>query len=432
MQGVTLLLIIIGSIFIVSLKPVHGLIVYIVGLTWYPQPLTISIATIDFTVGRVLIIVLLANIFFRTNLIKKFKWNILDTMIMLFFFGKLLALSQTAPMNIFIVREGGGFIDTIFPYFVIRIVIDSKAKLLTFIKLAVIISAPLAVIGVYQSVTGYNPYGFLRRYFSWDLASNETFQVMRRGFYRANVTMGGIGIFGLYFAVLAPLCLGLLKQGLWSVKKVLVGFTFMFFGILSSMTSAPLFSISVTIALLCIFPMRRMWPVILIAFLSWLIFLEFYSNRHFYEVLTRFAFSSSTAYYRIGLVEEAFGGGMTGNWLTGYGYVGIGSGSDNSNFHWVHKDMVNIYIATLARYGLLAIIPFLIINYLYYRKLYVGGKYAKSRKDLWLIWCIMSTLGGLNIALLTVNAMGQVSTLLFMLIGISCNMPSIMLKNNQV
>ena len=422
MQIVTLFFSIIGSIFIFYLQPIHSLIVFIIGLTWYPQPLTVSIASIDFSLSRILILSVLIKIFTQTNLVKNFKWHITDTFMVLYMLVRLIALSQNVPIRIFIEREGGGFIDSFLPYFASRLIINSKSKLQEFIRLIVIVSIPVGLLGVYQCVTGNNPLGFLSKYYSWGLASDTSTMYSRHGFYRASSSFGSLGAYGLFFSALTILSISTWKYRIWTKNKNIIYSILMFLGTLASMSSAPLFSIVVAVFLLACFPFRRLWPVLVIVFITWILSIEFYSNRHWYEVLTRFAFSSHTAYYRIELIKEAFGGGMDGHWLFGYGYVGVGPGNNNSNFHWVHIDIVNIYLAILIRVGIAGLIPFLGVNFLYYRNLFVAGKKALTLNNLWLIWCIMAIFGGWNVAMMTIAALGQVNTLMHILIGISANL----------
>ena len=73
------------------------------------------------------------------------------------------------------------------------------------------------------------------------------------------------------------------------------------------MSSAPLFAEATGLAMVCTFRWRRYWPLILAYFIVILLFVEAYSNRHFYHVLTLLSFDSASSYYRIGLIEEAFG-----------------------------------------------------------------------------------------------------------------------------
>ena len=159
-------------------------------------------------------------------------------------------------------------------------------------------------------------------------------------------------------------------------------------------------------------------------------FVEWYSDRHWYDVLGRFAYSSRTARYRTELIKEAFSGGMSGHWIAGWGYIGLDS--DDEKFPWVHKDMVNLYIAKLARVGLLGTLPYLILNILYYKRLYQASKLSSSQSDKWLIWCIAATLVGWNIAMLTVNAQFPVSGFLYMLIAITGNMRNILCESPRL
>jgi O-antigen ligase len=158
------------------------------------------------------------------------------------------------------------------------------------------------------------------------------------------------------------------------------------------------------------------------------VFLEFYSNRHFYVVPTRLAFNSATAYYRIGLYDEAFGGGMKGHWMFGYGYVGVGPGNDNTNFHWHYRDFTSIYIGRLVRHGLFGLLPFLVLPIIYYRYLYAAHQHAKRRRDKLLVYCFSAGLVGWSFGTLTVGFVAQTQTLFYMFMGIANNMPMMMEK----
>lgn len=430
MYILTLSLALIGSLLILKFDPIKGFIIYFIGLCWYPQPLVVSIGTVELSLSRILIFTVFANIFFRSKLLREFKWNLMDTFIVLFVIGKLIAIIHNESLNIIIPREGGAFVDSILPYFAARIIITNREKLLIFIKSLIIVGIPLAIMGIYQSITGNNPFDFFSQYYGWGL-EGYTYSIVRHGFYRANLHFDISITFGLFLAGISILCFGLWYQHMWSHRSIIICFIVLFFGVLSSMSSAPYFSIAVSLMIFAIFPLRRYKSALLIFGLASIIFLEFYSDRHWYNVFDRFAYSGRTANYRIELIREAFGGGMTNHWITGYGYVGVGPGNDNTNFNWVHKDFVNIYIGKLAKFGLLGILPYLIINFLYYKRLYSAFSFTRNHADLWLIYCIISTLIGWNVAMLTVGSMGQVGGLLYMLIGICVNLPVFMLSYIQ-
>lgn len=415
MVALTAAIAIVGSLAIFLLKPAKALAVYCAMVFCYVETQTIPLGPVDLSVGRIAVLPLLANVLLRTRLLKKFHWNIVDTFVILYMIGRLVALSQTVPSNLIVTREGGRFCDQILPYFAVRLILVTKEDFFTFLKSLVVMGSPLAVLGIYQCLTGHNPIGFL--FVNPGL-------VERKGLWRAAGTFGNYLGFGLFFGVLAPLCLGLWHQKTWSKIMILVGFGFMMVGVISSMSSGPLMSITVAFAFLACYPIRKAWPALTVIIVCGLIFVEFFSNRHFYEVLDRIAFNPETARYRTGLIEEAFGGGMSGHWLEGFGFVGIGEDEFvNPEFDWFHTDMVNLYIGELARTGLLGTIPFMFINFYPYRRLYQAGMKSHNKADLWLIYCFGGALFGWHNAMMTVGSVAQTRILLFLLFAAATNMP---------
>jgi len=428
MEAATFTIACIGSLMAFFSNPVRSLCIYFVALVWYPQFLTVKLGPADFSVCRVIILAVLANVLFRTQLLRQFKWNLLDTFVIVAFLGQCLALTQNVPLRLVIERQGACFFGTALPYFSARLIIITKEHLLRMIKTLAIAYAPVALLGLYQSVTGDNPFAFTRAYHAWppmkDLSDT------RYGLHRANLNFGVHIAFGLFFAALAPLCLALWNYRIWKKYKTVVAAALMLLAVFSSMSSGPFFSTAVSAVVLACYPFRRYWRELLVFIIVSCVILEFYSNRHFYEIPTRAAFSEKNASYRIELVNEALGGGMTNHWLFGYGYVGIGPGSDNRNFHWQHKDLVNIYIERLAQTGLLGLIPFLFVNVLYYRRLYQAARVTVRRSDSWLLWCFLAALLGWNIAMMTVAPLDQVGILHFTLIAICCNLPFLVLQQD--
>ncbi len=425
MIAVTSLLAFIVSVLVLALRPVYGFCIYLVALFGYSQSLTVPLGTIDFNLGRIVILAVLAKAIFGRGLLRSFKWNWMDTGILACYLGHVLALTQTVPARVFLEREGGTFFDTVMVYLAARLIIRTRNDWMTVIKGFACVGIPVALMAMYQSKTGHNPVRFMEQHFGFGHVTNPNAKSeMRMGLYRASVTLGGSIILGLFFAGIAPLALALWSRSSWPRPVVLIVFGLLVVGACSSMSSGPLFAIVVVLVLLVAFPFRRFWPILVVALVADMVFVEVFSNRHFYHVLTGLALNPQTAYYRIGLVEEALGGGMTGHWLAGYGYVGIGPGTDDTNFHWLHKDFVNIYVGKLARYGLLGLVPYLFVNFLYYRRLVQAAKRARVKADKWMIWCLMAVLVGWNVAMMTVAALGQVSTLLYIFIAVANNMPA--------
>ncbi len=427
MTAVTVAVIIAATVFIWLVRPAVGLVVYLVVLCLYPQYLAVSIATVDWTSARALGLVLLLRTVVYPGKTATYRLLWMDLLVLADFTGDFVAHVLTEPFSKVIVREGGQFFDFVVPYFCVRYSIRDRADIFLFFRWIALLAIPLAIVGVYQTVTGVNPYAFMRQYSPWGIGDQEI--DVRRGFYRADGPFANKIAFGLYFAMAMAMHIGgffsqRIRPHVWLTHAAMI-----FAGLMSSMSSAPLFALVTTVAWVAVRPLRKYIPYVFFAFFLCILVVELYSDRHFYHVLTRFALQESTAYYRIQLIEEALGGGMDGHWLAGYGYVGVGPGTDNSNFHWVHKDFVNIYIGRLATGGLLGLVPFMVLNVYYYYCLYRATKLSRSFETSWMLWCLSAGVIGWNVAMMTVGALEQVNMLLGMILGVIAIWLSLLARN---
>jgi hypothetical protein len=421
------------SVLAFALPPVGALMAFTCALFTYPTRMTLPIGTADFTLGRFVIIPLLLNAILRQKRLRNFKPNAMDAVVVILWGGCTLAALMTMPTATVLERQGGIFFDNVMPYFAVRLLITSKAEFLKYVKYLAILGVPLALIGITESLTMKNPYHLLRPFYGMgfsteaiEAALREGVNEKRMGLYRASGSFDIHISWGLFFAALWPICLGLLHQKVVSRERVLLLTAILIVGLISSASSAPLFALITACLMIVAYPYRRAWPVLVVSVLLMLIFVEVYSNRHFYHVLTRLALNKETAYYRIGLFEQTFGGGMDGHWVFGYGYVGVGPGTDNSNFPFLYRDLVNIYIFYLVRYGLVGLAPFIALNVLYYRRLVQAAVIARTYADKWTIWCFGTALVSWNVAMMTVGALAQTEIFFAMLLGIACNLPVIM------
>ena len=431
MHVVTLAISLFGIAGIFLSTPVTGFAIYLALLCWYPQNLSVQIGSADFTTGRIIIIFLFFFTLYRYGY-RFFKVNVFDVIIAIFVLGKLTSSLINVDLSLAILREGSRFLEYILPYYICRAIINDKASLFKFIRLMILFLAPLTIIGLYQCITGTNLFGFLAKYSAWGLRYQEL--RMRMGLYRANASFSVHIIYGLFFAGLVPLCIGLWYKSVFKRSTIVIITCILLLGPFSSMSSGPLLSIMVSIAIMFLYPFRKYWPLFLVFIISTCMFLEYYSNRHWYLVFSRIAFSEINAYYRVDLVKEALGGGMSGHWVTGYGYVAPDATPEeyDTDFNWVHNDLVNIYVLFLVTYGLLGLLPYLCINFMYYKRLFRILRYSDNEADTFFVYCLMSTMMGWNIAMFTVAALNQVYTLLMILIGIIANSEQIFLSEEPV
>lgn len=433
MIAITFLVSLVGSALVFALPPVSALLVYAWVLLYYPQQLTISLGRIDFNSGRIVVLALFAAFMLRKELVRKFKWNLLDTLVLLAFGGQTFGYLFNVPVMRVIEARGGNFIDTILPYFAVRLIVHDRKSLYTFLRVMVLMAIPLVALGWFESLTGQNPLDRISGSFNRDFGGSLASSGLQRSFfgvplYRATGTFGIHISFGLYFSVLVPMCLAPWFKKEYSRPMMLGAFCIMGLGALSSMSSAPMLSIFVSCAMIACFALRRFWIPMTIVILLCFLFVEIYSESHFWWVLNRLTLESKSGTYRIGLIDEALTGGMRDHWLAGYGFVGVVSARDNQlyGFLWSHIDLVNIYIFYLARTGLVGLLPFMAFNAAYYRRLYQAAKASRDVSDQWFVWCFAAGLVGWNAAMMTVGPLSQTLQLLHILAAVACNLPLIM------
>jgi hypothetical protein len=250
----------------------------------------------------------------------------------------------------------------------------------------------------------------------------------RLGMQRAVVTFAHPIAFGMCCALVAPLVLSLRGSSGWPDGWVAGLTAAACLGVFASLSAGPLLSLSCSALVFVAYWNWR--PVAALALIAAIVLAVFgwYTGRSYVEILASLTFNATNAVYRVGLITEALGGGMSGHWLTGYGYVGVGPGTDNTNFHWQHQDLVNLYIQILVRSGLLGLIPYLMVNALYYVHLFESFSMAKSRAASWLPVCVLAAMLGWNVGMLTVSPVSQTQQLLYIGIALSANMPLIVSK----
>lgn len=421
MEGVTLLVGVAAAVATFFLTPVAGLIIYIALLAWYPTFLSIKIGTVDFTVCRILILAIYANLFLFTNLAKGFRFIWLDRLIILYFLAQVSAGLMTTTPLILLENRAGAVFDTVLPYFAVRIILTNKRGYLILLKGILFSALPLAVLGIYQCLSGHNFLSFVPGYF------NELDQ--RFGFYRATIAFSVSIMFGLYFAMLGPVCTALFATA--GKNKWFYGFALvlMAVGVFSSMSSGPFLSAMLSAAFIAAFSFRRFWKPIVLMLVVACGMVEVISNRHFYDVLGGFTFNPKTAWYRSKLVDVAvMQGGMAGHWIAGYGFEEPGWSEKID--HRDRTDIVNHYLLILARFGIIGLIPFAAILAAVVNNLRNSFRRSISGEDKWLIWSLAGTLFGLSVTMFSVSLFGPPKTILYILFGFCGIIPRIVKETN--
>ena len=431
MQAVTLFFGVLAGAAVFFLTPVYGLILYIAALAWYPSYLSVPVGTIDFTVCRIVILAMFANLFLQTSLPRQFKFIWLDKLVVIYFLCQILAGAiTTQSTRAFLENRAGAVFDMVLPYFAVRMIIRNKQQYLTLLKGILIIAAPLAIIGFYQCLTGNNPVGFLKEYRAWG-APKPYVPLLRLGFFRADVTFSMSIMYGLFFAMFGPVCVGVFSYA--NKNKIIywAGLGLMGLGVFSSMSAGPLLSVVLAIPFIVFFRWRKYWKPVVIIIITMCGLVEIISNRHFYDILGGFTFNPASAWYRSKLIDVAlFEGGMSGHWLTGFGQTadpGWGLRIDGRG-----TDAVNHYLLVLARYGLTGLLPFLAMCTIAAKRLIDAYKLSLFEPDKWLVWCLSGALFGLTGAFMSVSLFGQPTTVFYMMLGLCGAMPIVVSRPNTL
>lgn len=398
----------VGSVLVSVLRPTHAAIVYLVVLLLQSQDLGFSVGSFDLSSSRIVAIVLFLKCCQRlSGVLNQFHWNYLDTFVVLFVFGQTVSLCFTEEIMAALENRSGALVDQLIPYLIFRLVIKSRSDLLLILKALILISLPLAIAGVVESSTGHNYIGYF--------GPN-----MRDGHFRAYGTFKVHIAFGLFFSITLSLCVFLWKLRIWPKPYLLVFILFDIAGLLSSWSSAPIFALYFMTLFLLMYPVRKGLPVFLILGFIFIVMLDFLSRARWYDALANFGLSASTYAYRAGLYYEAFHGGMKGHWLFGWGTI-AGVWATYEEFPWEYRDMVSLYISTLAKFGLLGFIPLLLVVGTSFYYFYILLARTKNQEWHWFTWSFFSLWVGLHAALTTVSILSQIYTLYFILLAfLSC------------
>jgi hypothetical protein len=421
MEGVTLLVAAVGCLLVLCVRPVYGLAVYTISSMWYPYYVgTVSVGTIDFSAGRIIIIALFLKILFATDLANKFKVVWLDRIVVILFLAEVAAgLTIIEPMKL-LENRSGDFFDMALPYFAVRLIITTKEHYILLLKAIAWSVGVLAVLACYESLTGNNLVQFERPLSVPEIRANF--------FYRAQTTFHNPIYFGVFCGMVGAMCMGLMKKAGSNTLLYKILIVLIFLGAFFSMSSGGLLAMFGAIGFLCFYRFRRRWKEAIIGIILMCVLVEIISNRHFYSVIDRFTFNSATTWYRARLFEVAFlEGGMSGHWITGYGFdePGWGPKIDMRD----RTDMVNHYLLELCRYGLVGFIPFCAVIIMAIKRLFTGFWSLTNDEDTWLIWCVAGGLFGVLLAFNSVSLFGQPMTMLYMIFGFCVAVPEIVSKN---
>jgi hypothetical protein len=426
---------VIGSFLVWKCRPLTAICVYLGFIILYPENWSFKFGGMPtLFVGKVLIFPLMLNLVFKAKRLSGFRPNVLDAGVVLLLLGQLTAgLTQGEDLWQVIAEQSHYIATETLSYFAVRLSIRSRRDLLFLVKALALTATPLACIAIYESLTG--DYVYTKLYYFLSGGQGELFALatpagmLRAGFYRAAASFGNAIGLGLFFAACLPLALCLRNDPSWKWWQMATVIILLSLGLLSTVSGGPLLSFAVSAMVLAYYPLRKSLPVAIPLALGivvlWQLSAPAWGVAAPTDHLRNLAFNPKNADYRTGLIEEAFTGGMEDHWYFGYGTWGFGEKKPNPEFNWRHKDLVNIHIGQLVRFGLFGFVPYLAVSLMSFLKLGQAARVKRYSSDTWLIWCVFAFFVGWQVAFLTVGAVRQITCLLYLLTGLISNLPSI-------
>lgn len=430
MQATTLILATIVSCAVLLLPPARAFSIYVITLLFYPVYLVVQLGTLDISLARIVVTVLLLRCLLNVQLGDKFNWCRLDSWVTFAAIANLcIALAAWKwPMLKSLENESGHLTDTYFAYLVARLCLTDYKAVVTSIKWVALALVPLAMLGVVESYTGWGPYYRLVVYCPWQQVTEPTLN-MRSGFYRASGPFNHSILFGAVFVMFLPMVYWLRHQGgSWrSLRYLLVGALVV--GALSSMSSGPVMMLVFTSCFLLLERFKHyVKPIIILVIIS-LVLVGVASNRPIYHVLASYADPiGGSGWHRAKLIDvaiERFGEW----WLAGYGRQDPGWGAA-LGMTWT--DITNNYLVAGVKYGMLGVIALcgvLVVSISMLIRLH------NSTKDPLLMswyWAMGSIIVALIISFNAFCLFGQTNTLFYCILGFVGSSANMSLRSDRV
>jgi len=304
--------------------------------------------------------------------------------------------------------------DTWFAYIVARFVVTDRATLISIIKCISVVLVPLAILGVIESVTGWQPFLPLFRFCPWYGGVGKILE-RRWGLSRAVGPFSHPILFGCGFVMFLPLIYYLRhEKNNWRVwGYVLSGVALI--GALSSMSSGPWVMVIVVIFCMAMERQKRWVKLMLIFFASFCLFIGVASNRPFYHVVATYANPlGGSSWHRAKLIDCALE--HFDEWyLLGYGDRDPGWGP---SLGMSATDVTNEFILNGVRYGILGIVVLWGVLTTAFRDLLHMYKKAQNPEMKSLSWVLGTILFSVMVTWMSVSFFGQLMPLFYCILGI--------------
>lgn len=422
MQAVTLTIAIAASLLVLVLRPARAFAVYVMALLFYPTYLVIQLGPLDISAVRIIITALLLRCLANPKLRQGFKWCALDSWVA---FGAIIAiaiplLAWQIPAMKALENRSGHLMDTFFAYLAARFCISDRVSLMTAVKWVAVGFAGLALVGVAESVTGWQSYNMLKVYCPWQSVSDPELN-LRSGFYRAIGPFPHSITFGASFVIILPAVYCLRHERGWRMLSYCLS-AVVVVGAVSSMSSGPWMMVIMITECLILEHYKYLVKPLVLFFIFSCIVVEIISNRSFYDVMVAYSNPiGGSGWHRSRLIHLAIDH-FDEWWLVGYGARDPGWG-ESLGMTWT--DVTNHYLIAGIEYGLVGVIA---VCGALATAIYMLVRLHNSVSDPVLRswhWALGSTIVVLAIAFNSIQFSGQAGSLVYCVLGLIGSSPAI-------
>jgi hypothetical protein len=403
-------------VLVLVLSPARALAIFIAAIVVYPDYLRISIGTIDVSVGRTVITMLLVRCVCDDAILRRFRWSRLDTLVTVSTALHVGIYCLTRASMAALENRAGFIMDTWFVYMAFRMAVTDKATWFSFVKYVCVVLVPLAILGMVESATHWQPYLSLKAFRPWNtpVEGGSAGPMLRWGFARALGPFSHAIMFGACFVTFIPLVWALRhERGTWR-RCTYYCVAVLFVGALSSMSSNAWVMAIVMLFCLIMERMRHWVKPVLIVFVLGCAFVQLASNRPFYHVLASKANVVGGVWYqRAVLIDSAIRD--FGEWcLLGYGGRDPGWAVQLSGGH---TDVNNEYILAGVEYGMAGVVALGLVLAAAFHGLIRQFRQTEDKSLRSLYWSFGAFLVATMTVWLGVSYFGQVRLLFYAVLG---------------
>ena len=322
-----------------------ALVPLLIAASTIPMAQRIVIAGADFTLLRLLLVAYVLRIVFRGEW-REFRWNPLDTAIVLWVIsGTLIMTIHYGSVDAFVNRLGWSY-DILLTYFSARCLLRQWDDLVSLGKSAALLGIAMGAIFAYEWATRHNIFSVF--------GGVPEVTGMREGRLRCQGPFAHPILAGTFWAAMLPLVWILWKEGGGNRRLAYLGTAGVLVVVAATASSTPILSVAAAFAGAGLFVFRRQRKSIWIGLIVVAALLHFViMNNPIWHLMARVDFvGGSTGWHRF-RIFDVFVNHFSEWWLTGH--------SNPTAWHWFMRDITNQFILEGLRGGLITLLMFLLV-----------------------------------------------------------------------